>query len=257
MASRLRLGQPSPNPGPSPSPSPGEGKIEEGEGRKPEPRREVTDLGGGSEVVHIPRFMARERAWELFEHLDKRIPWTRPTIRVFGRSVVQPRDTCYVADKGLTDLRYSGHQPHAHSWDDFPVLKDILKEVHEALPGSHFNSLLLNRYKGCSDYVSWHADDEPLYGPTPEIASVTFGCEREFLLRKKPANTQSQAAGESGETARKRLKVSAPQQHSFLLKHGSLLVMRGYTQRDWQHAVPKRARAASTRINLTFRHVLP
>uniref|UniRef100_A0A453RCJ0 Uncharacterized protein n=1 Tax=Aegilops tauschii subsp. strangulata TaxID=200361 RepID=A0A453RCJ0_AEGTS len=64
-------------------------KREEGEARKPEPRREVTDLGGGSEVVHIPRFMARERAWELFEHLNKRIPWTRPTIRVFGRSVVQ------------------------------------------------------------------------------------------------------------------------------------------------------------------------
>ncbi|KAF7100745.1 hypothetical protein CFC21_102222 [Triticum aestivum] len=256
MASRLRLGQPNPNPGLSPSP--GERKGEEGEARKPEPRREVTDLGGGSEVVHIPRFMSRETAWEMFEHLDKRIPWTRPTIRVFGRSVVQPRDTCYVADKGLTDLRYSGHQPHAHSWDDFPVLKDILKEVHEALPGSHFNSLLLNRYKGGSDYVSWHADDEPLYGPTPEIASVTFGCEREFLLRKKPTNTKSQAAaGESGETARKRLKASAPQQHSFLLKHGSLLVMRGYTQRDWQHAVPKRARAASTRINLTFRRVLP
>lgn len=85
MASRLRLGQPNPKP----VPSPGEGEREEGEGRKPEPRPEVTDLGGGSEVVHIPRFMAREAAWEMFEHLDKRIPWTRPTIRVFGRFTVQ------------------------------------------------------------------------------------------------------------------------------------------------------------------------
>jgi alpha-ketoglutarate-dependent dioxygenase alkB family protein 2 len=160
--------------------------------RKPEEalRREVTDLGGGSEVVHVPRFVPREAAWGWFDYLDKRIPWTRPTIRVFGRSAVQPRDTCYVADEGLTDLRYSGHQPHAHSWDEFPVLKDILKAVHEALPGSHFNSLLLNRYKTGSDYVSWHADDEPLYGPTPEIASVTLGCEREFLLRKKPTKSQ-------------------------------------------------------------------
>lgn len=54
------------------------------------------------------------------------------------------------------------------------------------LPGSKFNSLLLNRYKGGNDYVAWHADDEKLYGPTPEIASVSFGCEREFLLKKKP-----------------------------------------------------------------------
>ena len=62
--------------------------------------------------------------------------------------------------------------------------------VHEALPGTYFNSLLLNRYKAGSDYVSWHADDEPMYGPTPEIASVTFGCEREFLLRKKPTKSK-------------------------------------------------------------------
>uniref|UniRef100_A0ACD5V9M5 Uncharacterized protein n=1 Tax=Avena sativa TaxID=4498 RepID=A0ACD5V9M5_AVESA len=252
MASRLRLllGKRMPNPGPEV----GELKGEEGEARKPVPRPELTDLGGGSEVVHIPRFMDRETAWEMFEQLDKRIPWTRPTIRVFGRSAVQPRDTCYVADEGLTVLKYSGYQPHAHSWDGFPVLKDILKAVHEALPGSYFNSVVLNRYKAGSDYVSWHADDEPLYGPTPEIASVTFGCERDFLLRKKPTKSAASVSGE--EAARKRLKISAPQQHSFLLKHGSLLVMRGHTQRDWQHAVPKRAKATSQRINLTFRRVL-
>uniref|UniRef100_A0ACD5ZM34 Uncharacterized protein n=1 Tax=Avena sativa TaxID=4498 RepID=A0ACD5ZM34_AVESA len=249
MASRLRLGQRMPNPGPEL----GESKGGEGEAKKPEQRPEVTDLGGGSEVAHIRRFMDRETAWEMFEQIDKCIPWTRPTIRVFGRSAVQPRDTCYVADEGLTVLKYSGYQPRAHSWDEFPVLKDILKAVHEVIPGSYFNSVVLNRYKAGSDYVSWHADDEPLYGPTPEIASVTFGCEREFLLRKKPTKS---AASLSGEAARKRLKISATQQHSFLLKHGSLLVMRGYTQRDWQHAVPKRAKATSPRINLTFRRVL-
>lgn len=46
---------------------------------------------------------------------------------------------------------------------------------------------MLNRYKGGSDNVGWHADDEKLYGPTPEIASVSFGCEREFFLKKKPS----------------------------------------------------------------------
>ncbi|AQL03151.1 DNA oxidative demethylase ALKBH2 [Zea mays] len=262
MASRLRLVDPTPstdadsaqNPGIS-GKAAGEGERV-GEAKTPQPRQpDVTDLGGGSEVVYIPRFVAREKAWEWFDYLDNAIPWTRPEIRVFGRSAIQPRDVCYVADEGLTDLRYSGHQPLAHSWDEFPVLKDVLKVVHEALPGSYFNSLLLNRYKTGSDYVSWHADDEPLYGPTPEIASVTFGCERDFLLRKKP--TKSQATSGSGEAGRKRLKVDAPQKpHHFLLKHGSLLVMRGYTQRDWQHSVPKRAKVSSPRINLTFRHVL-
>lgn len=58
-------------------------------------------------------------------------------------------------------------------------------KVHKALPGSSFNSVLLNRYKGGNDYVGWHSDDEKLYGSQPEIASVSFGCERDFLLKKK------------------------------------------------------------------------
>ncbi|XP_039124219.1 DNA oxidative demethylase ALKBH2 isoform X1 [Dioscorea cayenensis subsp. rotundata] len=158
---------------PSPNPSGGGGNR-------------TIDLGNGSEVFYVPRFLSPDRSWEWFHYLDKEIPWTRPLIHVFGRSCVQPRDVCYVASKGLSDLQYSGYQPHAYSWDDYPVLKDILEAVHEALPGSKFNSLLLNRYKTGSDYVSWHSDDEKLYGPAPEIASVSFGCEREFLLKKKP-----------------------------------------------------------------------
>lgn len=59
-------------------------------------------------------------------------------------------------------------------------------KVHKALPRSSFNSLLLNRYKGGNDYVGWHSDDEKLYGSAPEIASVSFGCERDFFLKKKP-----------------------------------------------------------------------
>lgn len=53
----------------------------------------------------------------------------------------------------------------------------------------------------------------------------------------------------------KRLKRNHADQHSFTLKHGSLLVMRGYTQRDWMHSVPKRTKVEATRINLTFRYV--
>lgn len=219
-------------------------------------KTERLDLGGGSEVIYIPKFLSYDQARNFFDYLDNYIPWTRPTIRVFGRSCLQPRDTCYVADAGLPDLIYSGYQPKAYSWNDFPPLKDILDAVHKALPGSRFNSLLLNRYKGGSDYVSWHADDEKLYGSTPEIASVSFGCEREFLLKKKPGTSTLQERSD-GEPVSKRLKKSNHMdQHSFTLKHGSLLVMRGYTQRDWLHSVPKRSKADATRINLTFRRVV-
>ncbi|KAK8951197.1 hypothetical protein KSP39_PZI004133 [Platanthera zijinensis] len=238
MASRLLLleaRKPNPNP---------ETKCSENQGK-----RSVTHLGGGSEVIYSPRFLSSERAWAWFDYLEKEIPWTRPLIHVFGRSYPQPRDTCYVASEGLTDLKYSGYQPHAYTWDEYPVLRDILEAVHEVLPGSRFNSLLLNRYKCGSDYVAWHSDNEKLYGPTPEIASVSFGCERKFLLKKKPAKKEE-------EPSKKRSKVALRNVHSFLLKHGSLLVMSGHTQRDWLHSVPKHSKPGSVRINLTFRQIL-
>ena len=151
----------------------------------------------------------------------------------------------------------------------------LLLKVHKALPGSRFNSLLLNRYNGGNDYVGWHSDDEKLYGPTPEIASLTFGCERDFVLKKKPCKKSCGiisfvvrvvitlaespvfllvyvitivvdfyvdvhelviiccgSSDGSDEPACKRLKKGShdADQHTFRLKHGSLLVMRGYTQ---------------------------
>ncbi|KAJ4890808.1 Alpha-ketoglutarate-dependent dioxygenase alkB-like protein 2 [Raphanus sativus] len=223
------------------------------------PTRRTIDLGHGSDLIYIQRFLPFQKSWTFFDYLDKHIPWTRPTIRVFGRSCLQPRDTCYVASSALTPLIYSGYRPDAYSWDDFPPLKEILDAICEALPGSRFNSLLLNRYKGANDYVGWHSDDEKLYGPTPEIASLSFGCERDFVLKKKKLQEDSshEKRGDDG-PAKKRLKKSSrgEDQQSFTLKHGSLLVMRGYTQRDWIHSVPKRAKAEGTRINLTFRLVL-
>ncbi|RWR94904.1 DNA oxidative demethylase ALKBH2-like protein [Cinnamomum micranthum f. kanehirae] len=150
-------------------------------------RKRILDLGNGSEVIYISRFLPCDESWKWLGYLDKEVPWTRPLLRVFGRSCTQQRDVCYIASEGLPELRYSGYQPRVYSWDDFPPLKIILDAVHEALPGSSFNSLLLNRYKSGSDYVAWHSDDEKLYGPTPEIASVSFGCERDFLLKKKPS----------------------------------------------------------------------
>ncbi|KAH9611968.1 hypothetical protein KSS87_009430 [Heliosperma pusillum] len=243
------------------------------------PKGKVIELGKGSQVVYIPRLLGYEKAWEFFDYLNNHIPWTRPTLRVFGRSCVQPRDTCYVAREGLPKLVYSGYQPHPHSWHDFPPLLELLHIVENALPGSCFNSLLLNRYKGGDDYVGWHSDDESLYGHTPEIASLSFGCDRDFFLKQRtpklssgclfsklaicnqipfvyPLSLVLKKTAEE-EPAKKRSKKSNKcEQHSFILKHGSMLVMRGNTQRDWIHSVPKRAKVDAVRINLTFRHIL-
>ena len=53
------------------------------------PKRQRLDLGDESQVEYIPRFLSYDEAWKIFDYLNNQIPWTRPTIRVFGRSCLQ------------------------------------------------------------------------------------------------------------------------------------------------------------------------
>ncbi len=72
-------------------------------------------------------------------------------------------------------------------------------------------------------------------GSEPVIASVSLGAARRFVLRRRDDHAVRQ---------------------EFLLEPGSLLVMRGNTQREWQHALPRTARPVGPRINLTFRRIV-
>lgn len=251
------------------------------------------DLGNGSELFYCEKFLETKQAQAYLDGLNKELPWTRPILSVYGKKCKQPRETCYVADEGLPTYKYSGYQPIVYKWDDFPVLKSITDAVHAALPSCIFNSVLVNRYKDGNDYAAWHADDEKVYGSAPTIASITLGAEREFLIRRKrnrkpPLNSgihsianrvESQSAFNvtAGNLTQqlngvKRKVCTSPtnnramkgglshdpprELYTFILKHGSLLVMQGYMQQDWEHSVPRRKRANGLRINLTFRYII-
>jgi alkylated DNA repair dioxygenase AlkB len=149
---------------------------------------------------------------------------------MYGKRHAVPRLTAWYGDPGAT-YTYSGIRNEPHSWT-VPLLE--LQGMLEDATGVSYNSVLLNRYRDGQDGLSWHADDEPELGDSPAIASISLGAARDFALRR------------SGET-RQLIKVP--------LEHGSLLIMKGTSQRDYQHAVPKDLRASEERINLTFRAV--
>ncbi len=185
---------------------------------------------GGARATYTPNFLG-ETADELRTHLTSTLCWDQPTIRMYGKSSLLPREVAWVADPGVA-YRYSGVASTPQGWT--PHLLDLrtrLEEHTEAV----FNSVLVNRYRDGRDSVAWHSDDEPELGPAPTIASISLGAERRFQLRHK----------EHRDTVEVRLA------------HGSLLVMAGTCQREWVHQVPREAKIKGPRINLTFRHVLP
>ena len=96
---------------------------------------------------------------------------------------------------------------------------------------------LVNKYRGGSDSMGKHADDEAVLGPEPSIASLNIGRERTFCMARKVAP----ADGSKRRTVK------------FELAEGSLLLMAGRTQEEWVHWVPKQAEREGVRYNLTFR----
>lgn len=66
-----------------------EAKANDDDEKNQKKQRMVVDLGNGSEVIYFPRIIKMEDSWKFFDYLNNRIPWNRPTIRVFGRSCLQ------------------------------------------------------------------------------------------------------------------------------------------------------------------------
>jgi alkylated DNA repair dioxygenase AlkB len=181
-----------------------------------------------ADIGFKPDFCTAGESALLFEQLKAQIRWRQDVMRFGRREVLQPRLTAWYGDDGKTYV-YSGIRNHPLPWI---ALLLPLKAKAEGFAASAFNSVLLNYYRDGSDGVGWHADNEPELGERPVIASLSFGATRTFELRKR--------------TTRRVAKLPLPS--------GSILVMRGTTQRDWVHRVPKEPGSAG-RINLTFRFI--
>jgi alkylated DNA repair dioxygenase AlkB len=184
-----------------------------------------------AELYFAPDFLPASRASALFEALREQIGWDTHRIRLFGREVASPRLSCWIGDPGASYV-YSNARFEPRAWPK--SLRALRAEVSEAT-GEEFNSVLANLYRDGRDGMGWHSDDEPELGPRPAIASLSLGATRRFVLKHRREPTR-------------KLELDLPP--------GSLLAMRGDTQRNYRHALPKTARPVGARINLTFRRIL-
>jgi alkylated DNA repair dioxygenase AlkB len=184
-----------------------------------------------AEVLFCPNFFPEADAKRLLGELLATTEWRQEVFKLYGREMPFPRLTAWYGDEGTT-YTYSGLKNIPASWTA-PILE--VKRAIEPACGVTFNSVLLNRYRTGRDSVTWHADDEPEFGKNPVIASVSLGATRVFKFRHKH---------------RKELKRRVE------LTHGSLLIMRGGTQENWEHQIPKTDRPVGERVNLTFRAVI-
>ncbi len=189
------------------------------------------DLPDADVVLYAEVFTPGERA-QLCEELRTTVAWTQERLRLYGQDRPLPRLTAWYGDEGAA-YTYSHIAMQPRPWT--ATLRAIKTRV-EHLAETPFNSVLLNLYRDGRDSVAWHQDNEPELGEHPVIASVSLGAARRFQLRHTVKRTLPPV--------------------DLVLPPGSLLLMRGETQRWWQHRLPKTAQPVAPRLNLTFRHVV-
>jgi alkylated DNA repair dioxygenase AlkB len=161
------------------------------------------------------------------------VPWRQEQVVVWGKTHRQPRLVAWFGDPGA-GYSYSGIRLEPLPWT--PDILALKRAVEGAVDAS-FNSVLLNFYRDHRDSMGFHSDDEPELGIQPTIASLSFGAKRTFLFKSK--------------LDRSLPAVRLP------LTSGSLLLMKGDTQANWKHGIPKERRPCGPRINLTFRRIFP
>ncbi len=168
---------------------------------------------------------------DIFSKLLHDTKWQQREMNMYGRKVLQPRLTAWYGDPGKSYV-YSGIKNNPLPWTD--LLREIKRRIEDCtdLP---FNSVLLNYYRDNNDSMGFHSDDEKSLGPELAIASLSLGDSRTFIFKHKDRSDLGPV--------------------SIQLTGGSVLLMKGLTQRFWKHAINREARLCGPRINLTFRHI--
>ena len=184
-----------------------------------------------AEVFLYPSLLSNQDADQLFDILKTSIIWEKHKIKLYGEVHDVPRLTAWYGDPNKS-YEYSGIKLKTRLWNA-GLLK--IREKIETISKTKFNSVLLNLYRSGSDSVLWHSDDEPELGKNPVIGSLSLGEAREFQMKHK---------------------YDRDLKKKILLQHGSFLLMKGKTQHNWLHQIPKRKNLKSERINLTFRTII-
>lgn len=182
------------------------------------------------ETLYFGTIIEIEKATEYFNVLLNDIEWKNDEAKIFGKHFITKRKAAWYGDKPF-EYTYSNTTKRALPWT--PELLKIKKRA-ENISGTKFNSCLLNLYHSGDEGMSWHSDDEKILGKNTTIASVSLGAERKFAFKHK--------------ITKETIAIN--------LENGSLLVMKGQTQSNWLHSLPKTKKIQHARINLTFRTVI-
>lgn len=229
---------------------------------------------GDLDLLYFQAFIKAPMANMLYKHLLHELPWYKVMYIARGMTINTPRyTTVFGIDETAVFEALSDEEGGESVGDDEekkhirthipvagprvlsaiskqPVPENVyhkpprpiprclqeLKRCVEQATDEYYNFVLVNFYADGTHSISPHSDDESFLGTNPCIASLSLGGTRDFVMKHK---TRKDVNSEK-----------------FALRSGDMVVMRGTTQANWFHSIPKRTgktQATAPRINVTFR----
>ena len=189
-------------------------------------------------IYLVPSLLSDNEQQSCFAALDCWDGWDR-AVDDFGP---QGRLTAYCGEPGAI-FAYVGLVCSPMPWH--PSLIEPLERVNQTIARAHetvCTACLLNRYELGEGHIPWHQDEVRAHGAAKLVVALSTGGERPFDLRRR---------------------TEPEQQKRVRLPPGSVLVMAGEAQRDWEHSLPLETYvgpdgahiSAPARISLTFRSI--
>lgn len=200
---------------------------------KTKPLTETILISSESSLVSLyENVLSTNESSCLVQELSSNIPWKIETDD-FG---TQTRPTCYYGDPNCV-FTYVGLRLEPNPWHD--SIKALRDRVATAcgMDTSILTACLVNKYPSEEGYIPWHYDEIRAHGESKIVASLSLGGPRRFCLRSR----------ENGAMIA-----------DLELAQGSVLLMKGDVQENFEHCLPlDENKANPLRISLTFRSIVP
>lgn len=181
------------------------------------------------EVIYHGLLLDAKECERFYNALLEKVEWYHDKSVIYGKEITTKRKVAWYGSQPF-EYTYSGVTRVASDWFDELL---ALKQLIELYTDSMYNSCLLNLYHSGDEGMSWHSDEETQLVEESSIACLSLGAQRRFDFKHKTTHEKK----------------------SFELANGSLIEMKGETQKHWLHQIPTTTKVQTPRISLTFRQM--
>ncbi|WKW46374.1 alpha-ketoglutarate-dependent dioxygenase AlkB [Myroides sp. JBRI-B21084] len=183
----------------------------------------------GGELIYHGVLLDTNESSHFFDAMMQKIEWYNDKSIIYGKEITTKRKVAWYGSKDFS-YTYSGVTRIATPWIEELL---ALKQLIELYTDSMYNSCLLNLYHSGEEGMAWHSDGEKDLVENGSIACLSLGAQRRFDFKHK-------------QTAEKK---------HFNLPSGSVIEMKGETQKNWLHRIAPTKKVTEPRISLTFRQM--